>query len=408
MNFSRRTLSLVTVLLILAALGVGVGWRLHAHKTQAAAQAAAQSSGSSRANAPLPEGASQFSADEPQPVEGAKVVRDTLWIRVTASGQAEAYRRATMDAQVEGVVVSVPVREDDAVTRGELLLQIDTTEYALDVAQAQANLLKAQADYQKTVLFDNQIQDTAVRNERARIARTTSGLDQAQVTLRQNEIQLEQTEVRAPFAGRVANIEVVDGQHVAAGAELMTVVDLDPIKVEVQVLEAELGELREGRRARMTFAAYPNERFVGTIQSINPVVDPDTRTGRVTVVLRNPDGRIKPGMYADVSLDAEALPNRILVPRSAILERQSGGIQNRTMVFVYKPNPHGKYGTADWVYVKTGGENDSLVEILPGDRPEDNLTPGEIVLTAGHQYLAHGTPVRLVKNVAEAGGRPGQ
>ncbi len=407
MNFSRRTLSFVTVLIILSALGAGVVWRLRAHAAQAKTQAAAQTSDSARSDVPLPEGASQFSADAPQPVEGARVVRDTLWIRVTAAGQAEAYRRATLNARIEGTVVFVPVHEDDPVTKGERLLQIDTTEVALDVAQARANLLKARTDYEKAVLFEDQIQDTAVRNERARIARTTSGLDQAQVALRQAELKLAHTAVRAPFDGRVANLEVVEGQHVTTGTELLTVVDIDPIKVEVKVMEGELGELREGREARMTFAAYPDRRFTGRIESINPVVDSD-RTGRVTVVLRNPDGRIKPGMYADVSLDAEALPDRILVPRSAILERESGGIARRTMVFVYKPNPNGHDGTADWRYVKTGQENDSLVEILPGDRPEDNVKPGEIVLTNGHQYLAHGTPVRLVKSVAAAGGRPGQ
>ena len=82
-------------------------------------------------------------------------------------------------------------------------------------------------------------------------------------------------------------------------------VDLDPIKVEVQVLEAELGFLAEGRRADVSFAAYPGERFAGRIETINPVVDPESRTGRVTVLLSNPDHRIKPGMYAEVSLDAE-------------------------------------------------------------------------------------------------------
>lgn len=407
MNFSRRTLSFLTIVIILVGLGAGVAWRLRAHASQSAA-ASAQSSDSTKADLPVTSAGSQFSADQPQPVTGAKVVRDTLWIRVTASGQAEAYRRAALAAQVEGVVVRLPVRENDRVGKGQQVLQLDTTEYALSVAQSRADLLKAQAAYQKSVLFDDQIQDTAVRNERARIARSTSGLDQAEVGLRQAQLKLAHTDVRAPFDGRVANLKVVEGQHVTAGTELMTVVDLDPIKVEVQVLEAELTDLKEGREARMTFSAYPGERFAGKIESINPVVDPDTRTGRVTVIVRNPEGRIKPGMYAQVSLDAEALPDRVLVPRAAILERSSGGIANRTMVFVYKPDPNGKNGTADWRYVNTGRENDSLVEILPGDRPEDNVKPGEIVLTDGHHYLAHGTPIRLVENVEAAGGRPGR
>ena len=100
----------------------------------------------------------------------------------------------------------------------------------------------------------------------------------------------------------------------------MTVVDLNPIKVEVQVLEAEIRYLSEGRRASVTFAAFPDETFNGRVETINPVVNPDDRTARVTVVLENADGRIKPGMYARVALEAQYYPDRILVPRSDFLE----------------------------------------------------------------------------------------
>ena len=251
-------------------------------------------------------------------------------------------------------------------------------------------------------LFDDEIEDPAVRAERERIARTRSGLDQSHVALRQAQLQLERSRVTAPFAARIADIRVVEGQYVSAGTELMTVVDLDPIKVEVQVLEAELGFLSEGRRAEVQFAAYPGETFIGSIETINPVVDPDSRTGRVTVLLPNHDHRIKPGMYAEVSLDAEALPDRVMVPRAAILERGEG--TRRTMLFVYEQN--GNVGVAAWRYVNTGRENDTHVEILR-EGPENGMVePGEIVLIDGHHYLAHDTAVRLVDNVEAAGGRP--
>jgi len=403
MDFSRRTLSLITLGLIIVALAVGVWWRLGGLKNAKAAAAAADSS--KNANLPETSGASEFSTDIPQPVQGATVVRDTLWIRVSASGQAEAYRRATLSAQVEGDVVSVPVKESRHVRPGDLLLAMDTTQYALDVAKAQADLLSKQADYQQRVLFDDSITDPTARAERDRFARSISGLDQAQVALRQARLKLSRTRVLAPFDGWVADLKVVPGQHVAAGTELMTVVDLDPIKVEVQVLEAELGDLEPGRQATVTFAAYPGERFRGRIETINPVVDPTTRTDRVTVVLRNKDHRIKPGMYAEISLDAEALPDRVLVPRSAILERGEG--ERRTMVFVYAPVDSSQ-GLAKWRYVTVGRENDSLAEILPSDDAQEGVKPGEIVLVDGQQYLAHDTPVRLVKDVAAAGGRPGR
>lgn len=403
MSFSRRTLSLVTVLLILGTLGAGVFWRMQDPPSadgeepgQGAEGAASEVMGSA-------EGASQFSTDVPQPVEGAEAVRDTLWIRVTAAGQAEAFRRATVTAQLEGWVEDVPVRENQRVSRGQALAVIDSTEYLLQVAQARADLLTAEADFQQMILFEDEIEDAEVREERRRVARSRSGLDQREVELRRAELELERTRVTAPFAGRVANVRVVEGQYVTPGAELATVVGLDPIKVEVQVLESELAFLSEGRSAQVTFAAYPGEQFTGRIETLNPVVDPDTRTGRVTVHLPNPEGRIKPGMYAEVSLDAEALPDRVMVPRSAILERGEG--RRRTMLFVYDDS--GEVGLAKWRYVNTGRENDTHVELLREGPEQDFVEPGEVVLVDGHHYLAHDTPVRLVEDVVVEGGRPG-
>jgi len=399
MSHSRRTLSLVTVVLIFVVLAAGVVWRVLGDGGQPEEAAVPE-------GPILPEGeaAPQFSATVAQPVGGAAVVRDTLWIRVSAAGQAEAYRRTALAAQIEGVVRRIPVRENQTVRSGSALVQIDTTEHALGVAQARADLRAAETDYRQQVLFDDAIEDPAVRQERERIARSRSGLDQAEVRLRQAELQLARTRVAAPFAGRVADLEVVEGQYVTVGTELMTVVDLNPIKVEVQVLEAELGLLADGRRAEVTFAAFPGQVFDGAIETINPVVDPESRTGRVTVLLPNADGRIKPGMYAEVSLDAEALPNRVLVPRSAILERGTG--QRRTMLFVYEEGPRGPL--AKWRYVNPGRENDTHVEILRDGLEQGMVEPGEIVLVDGHHYLAHDTPIRLVDDVAAEGGRPGR
>ncbi len=400
MSFSRRTLSLVTFLLILAVLGAGVGWRLWSEGDSPDEATAAET------NPDLPDvsSAGQFSTDVPQPVRGAEASRDTLWIRVSAEGRAEAYRRATLSAQVEGRVDRLPARENALVGNAGLLLQIDTIDLALNVAQAEADLMTAQAEYRQITLFDDEIVDDAIREERNRIARTRSQFDQRQVALRQAQIQLARSRVTAPFGGRVADLKVVEGQYVTVGTELMTVIDLDPIKVEVQVLEAALPTLSAGRRAEVTFSAFPGEEFLGRIRSINPMVDPETRTARVTVLLPNPDHRIKPGMYAEVSMDAEALPDRMIVPRAALLERGDG--RRRTILFVYEPKEGESHGLAKWRYVSVGRENDTHVEILPDG--EGIVEPGEVVLVDGHHYLAHDTPVRLVEDVSAEGGRPGR
>ena len=213
------------------------------------------------------------------------------------------------------------------------------------------------------------------------------------------QMNLARTRVRAPFAGRIANVKVVPGQFVSTGEELLTIQQMDPIEVEVQVLESEVGFLTPGRRAELQFAAFPGESFAGVVEAINPIVDQKTRTAKVSVTVRNPQNRLLPGMYARVSLAAQKLPNRVLVPKSAVLQRD-----NRTMLFVF--NGEGSTGLASWRYVNTGLSNETMVEIVE-EGPEDGMvTPGERVLVGGHHTLTHDARVRITENARAEGGRP--
>lgn len=394
MTFSNKALSVLTGAIILSAAGWGIYLRV---RPEAESTGADSSQPSQLEELGIESSASQqFSTDVPQPVSGAEAVEDTLWITVTAAGEAAAYQEAKLTARVKGVVLAVPVHENQAVRRAQRLLQIDTTEYALAVAKVEADFIERQAEFQRMILLDDEL-DPEVRAQREELARSSSGLNQAEVAVKVAELDLAHTGVRAPFGGRIADLMVVVGEWVSPGDELMTVVDLSPIKVEVQVLEAELGYLVEGRSATVSFAAFPGEEFRGRIETINPRVDSENRTGRVTVVLDNPDGRIKPGMYAQVTIDAQAFADRLLIPRAALLERDG-----RPMVFVYEPGDGS--GRAKWRYVTPGRENEDWVELVQGD--EDIVRPGEVVLVDGHHYLAHDASVRLVENVAREGGRP--
>ncbi len=339
-----------------------------------------------------------FSTDVGIPVAGAVAVRDSLIISVSAAAQAASIKQSRLLAQVQGRITRIHVKENDRVSEGRLLIEIDPTEYELNLADAEAQLAQAQASYQEFTLFDDQITDPEVRAERDRVARARSGLDRAGVAVDRARLELTRTNIQAPFAGRAASIRVVEGQFARVGDELLTVVDLDPVKVEVQVLEGEVGYLDPGRRASVSFSAFPGETFIGRIETINPVVEQQTRTARVTVLVPNPDGRILPGMYARVSLEAQTFADRLLVPRAAILERD-----RRTMLFVFEGE--GSEGLAKWRYVTTGLMNDSLVELVP-DPETDMVEPGEIVLVDGHYTLTHDAPIRLVADVRAAGGRP--
>ena len=390
MAYSRTILRGASLVVVLALLAGTIYWRVRPDP-----EAEAQASGGSEAQTEVVQSVQeQFNTEIPQPVRGVAAVQDTLWISVNANGRAAAIRSVMLTAQVEGRVAQVSVEENQYVGEGELVVLVDTAEFALEVAAKAAALRKAEADYQARVLFDEEIEDDEVRASRDRFARSSTGLDQAEVEHRRALLELEKTAVQAPFGGRVADLKVVVGQLVRAGDELLTLVDLSPIKVELQALGTEVVNLEEGRVATLTVTAFPDTTFTGRIRTINPVIDPTNNTARVTVHLPNRDGRIKPGMFAEAELQARNFPDRILVPRAAVLERGD----RRTMLFVFEE------GRAQWRYVTTGLENEEFVELVEGD--EDWVAPGEVVLVDGHHYLTHDAAVQLVDDPAAAGGRP--
>ena len=388
MSFSRRTLAVATVvILLLGALG-GIYARLRSLQAEDEARPAAEAAGEDG----TVESARAFGTDIAIPVTGAAVTRDTLVLGVSAAGQAQALSRALLAAEVEGPVAEVRVREGDRVRAGQVLARIDPERYAFELERARAELERAEATFQELTLFDDEIEDPALREERRRMARAKSGLAGAEVAVREAELNVRRATVRAPFDGSVANVSVVPGQRLQPRDSICEVVDLSRVRIEVQALETEVPHLAEGREARVTLSAFPDTTFVGRVASINPVVDPRTRAARVTVVLPNPGGAVKPGMYARVVIAARLYPDRILVPREAILERDG-----RTLVFVFEPDePGSMQGLAKWTYVTTGLENERYAEIVPGDGTS-MLVPDQVVLTEGHYTLIHDARIRLVE-----------
>lgn len=366
---------------LLAVLGAGV----YFHTTRdAAAQPpgpgpVAAAAGASAASAALADPTELAMA-----VEGAEVVQGTLTLMVAASGDAEAWRRALLTADAGGRLDRVAVRESDRVAGGEVVAVLDASAQRLALEEARTSVREAEDQYRERLLFDGDL-PADVRRTRESAVRLHSGLERADIQLRRAQLELERTRIRAPFDGLVASIEVVPGQRVAPGSALLTVLDLDPIKVQVSVLEGDLAHLAPGGRAEVRFAAFPEEAFLGRIEAINPVVDPNTRSARVTVRVPNPERRVLPGMYARVSLAGRQHADRIIVPRTAILERDG-----RTMLFVHED------GRAKWRYVATGLSNERHVEIM-NDAESDDVAPGEIVLVGGHHTLTHEARIQLVE-----------
>jgi RND family efflux transporter MFP subunit len=197
---------------------------------------------------------------------------------------------------------------------------------------------------------------------------------------------LEASVVRAPFPGVLANCTVETGAVVQAGTSLGTLIDARHLLLDADVLESEIGLVREGDSAVVEVPAIGPARFAGRVAHVNPVHESATRSALVTiqVALRgvHHSGRVagpRPGMYGTARIIVDRLPGRILVPRNAVLFRSA-----RNMVFLVRGN------RSHWAYVDVGEESETTVAITRG------VAPGDTVIVDGHFALGHDARVRIV------------
>ncbi|MEO5798044.1 MAG: efflux RND transporter periplasmic adaptor subunit [Gemmatimonadales bacterium] len=319
-------------------------------------------------------------------VVGEPVRKGDLVLTVTATGQIRSDAVTNRKAEATGTVAEVLVRAGDRVKRGQALVRLDPRPLDLDVAAAEAQVSSARVKFNTDMNVDSIASGQAPPAARRAYALANSGLTGAEVALDKAKLARENAVITAPFDGVVDKINVAVGDRVGNGQDIATIVDLTNLRVEAAVLEHDLPLLRVGGDAYVTIAAAPDKPVRGTVAAILPLVDTVTRAGRAVVRIHG-DGTLRPGMYADVRLESARLPNRIVVPTKAIIERE-----NRPLVFVVKD------GRAEWVYVNPGRRSVSETEILPDSATNEiPLKPGDIVLTDGHLTLSHQAPVRLTR-----------
>lgn len=319
------------------------------------------------------------------PVVGEPVIEGDLVLSVAATGTLKTMAQAVVKSEAQGTVAEVLVNPGDHVTTGQVLARLDTKPLELALARAEASLRNAQVRYRTEIEPDSAVSGQAPSDARRAFARASSGLETAEVDIREARLNLERAEIRAPFAGIVERVEVARGERINSGEEVAEIVDVSNLYVEANVMEHDIPLLSRGGDARVMVAAQPGRVINGRISAVLPVVDSARKSGTAIVRVQG-DGKLRPGMFADVRLEANRLPDRIIVPKSAVIERNG-----RPLVWVVKD------GRADWVYINAGRSNERQTEVLPDSTSGlIPLEPGDVVLVAGHLTLVHQAPVRLV------------
>jgi membrane fusion protein (multidrug efflux system) len=319
------------------------------------------------------------------PVVAEEVIDGDLILSVNTTGQVRSDAEGIIKTEMGGRVARVLVRPGDAVQKGQPLVELDPVPFDLALQAAEVDMRSKEQAYGDLYRPDSAITGRMPPQARLDAFVIRSGLAASRVALEKARYERARSTILAPFAGVVDRVTTVPGDLLGNGAEISRLVDLRNLRIEASVLEHDLPLIKIGGEAVITSAAAAGQSFNGRVVAVLPIVDSTTRSGRAYVRTTG-TGALRPGMYADVRLEAQRLPNRRLVPTRAIIQRDG-----RDLVMVIRG------GRAQWTYIQVGRSNGRQTEVLPdsgsGLIP---VNPGDQVITEGHLTLIHDAQVRVV------------
>ncbi len=310
-------------------------------------------------------------------------VRRTVERRVTLTGDVLGIQQAELTAKVPGFINRINADRGDFVHRGQLLALLTYPEQEAAYSQAKANFELAEANYRRALtLFKERVdsqQDLDNATEAYKAARDALA---AQKTL------YDYREIRAPFDGYIVQRNFDPGHLIMPSSgnttPLFVIADTSKVRIFVYVPEEDVGILRPGLEVSVRNDAYPGKSFGGEVTRIAQGLDPSTRTMQTEIDIVNPEGELKPGMFARVDLALERHANALTLPAGAVI--RSGGAS-----FVYVVSD----GHARRIPVGTGWQEGDTVEITQG------LDDSTRVVLTGWEQLADGTPVQIATHPDE-------
>lgn len=343
----------------------------------------------------------------PQPIAGT--ILATGKILVTED------RMANIGPVHEGRIARLYAGQGSKVKKGQKLADLESA----DIDQAEADYLKALADYEnarrtsaaevklaqatydrtrmlyeKTITAGKNLQvaehdlEVAQALATSSLASTKAALTSARrklliLGLKESDIDALANKpgraaavfsLTSPIAGIVVERNATIGATVGSSANLFKIIDISRVWIDANVFEKDLERVKRGQEVKVSVPAFPGSTFSGRVILVSSVVDPETRSVKVRTEVPNPDGRLKPDMFANVQIITDVNRNAISIPQSAVLKDGE-----KTVVFVVDRNGYKK------CQVTTGIQSSDRVEII------DGLNAGDKVVVKGNYLLLQQT-----------------
>lgn len=372
----RHSLRIVA-LLVLAALAGGAYWYFVkqggtvAELTALVKGGAAPASGGAATAKPGGPGGMPPTAVEAVPVRIGSVART-----VTAVGSLLSNESVVIRPEIAGRISEIAFQEGQRVAKGTVLVRLDDSIARATLAQAQASIAFSRAELSRADQLVRQ--NTGPLRSREQAAAKLQA-DEAAVQLAR--AQLDKQVLTAPFDGVLGLRKVSVGDYMQAGKDIVNIEAIDTLKLDFRVPEMFLSAVKIGQTLTVSVDAFAGRSFDGQVYAIDPLIDVNGRAVVIRARVANPDGALRPGLFARVALTLTVVPDAVLIPEQAIV---AFGKEQ----FVFKVVE----GKVAQTKVVLGERRNAEVEITQG------LKSGDLVVTAGQLKIRDGVPVAVVNN----------
>ncbi len=305
-------------------------------------------------------------------VEGQVLVPVAFEDNLSLSGSLEANEQIELRSEVSGIIENINFSEGSKVSKGQILFRVNDQEMRAQLAKVQTSQTLASENERRARLL---LEKEAISQEEYDMAQADFQSSKAESQL--IRAQLAKATVRAPFSGVIGLRYVSQGTYVTPATPIASLVNTDKLKITFSIPEKYASQVRVNDKITFT-TSNSREEHAATIYATEPGVDVSTRTLKMRAIADNKDGKLIPGIFANVMLPLSVVEEALMVPTESLIP-----IQNGKKIFI------SENGKAKEIIVETGARTESSIRVISG------LKAGDTILTSGIMVLRNGTPLNI-------------
>ena len=313
------------------------------------------------------------------PVFVKELEEETFNHFIKANGIVEAVNQAFVSPEMSGQIKKILVQEGDEVTKGQLLVSLNTSVTENNIKEVKTNLELATKMFQK----QKKLWEENVGSE-IEFLQAKTNKESLENRLKSLEAQLNMSQIHAPFNGIVDEIYQKEGEMASPGMQVLRMVNLKELTIEADISETYLGSVNAGDMVEVSFPAYPEIKLDVPISRTGKMIDQDSRTFRIEVRVDNPGNKILPNLIAVVKIRDYSSENSLVVPSIIVKQDIKGN-------YLYRVESNNGELVAGKVYVETGRSYNDQTVI------EKGIKSGDRVIVSGFNQVSDGAKISIRK-----------